>query len=259
MTDRIEQLLSDYWDAAYAEGCDGRIHDTDKGDAQKALSGIRAEFRTLRQRVKQGQKEGSPALVRFIECEGDKEPDPVERLRFFCSLAMRGQDWLDAEQFFDALKQQGEPAGVAGFVNEAYGIDWVSGVCSNIGDLIYTSAPTIPEGYQLIRSDLVAFLDGSGEIDGLAFEDTDTNKPRQRYWWRALLNDAPKPNETQTGFSAGDMADAQAKAAQVEHEECAKKAESLGADLAVLNHENAMQFAGKAIASALRMRGEVPK
>lgn len=28
---------------------------------------------------------------------------PIERLRFFCSLAMNGQDWLDVEPFFDAL------------------------------------------------------------------------------------------------------------------------------------------------------------
>lgn len=28
---------------------------------------------------------------------------PLERLRFFCSLAMNGQDWLDVEPFFDAL------------------------------------------------------------------------------------------------------------------------------------------------------------
>lgn len=47
------------------------------------------------------------ALVRFNECEGDKEPDPLERLRFFCSLAMNGQDWLDVEQFFDAVRPRG--------------------------------------------------------------------------------------------------------------------------------------------------------
>src|SRR5262249_29710026 len=33
---------------------------------------------------------------------------PLERLRFFCSLAMSGRDWLDAEPFFDALS--GVPA-----------------------------------------------------------------------------------------------------------------------------------------------------
>lgn len=44
------------------------------------------------------------ALQRFNECDGDTETDPLERLRFFCSLAMRGQDWLDVEPFFDAVK-----------------------------------------------------------------------------------------------------------------------------------------------------------
>lgn len=33
--------------------------------------------------------------------EDDVEPVPLERLRFFCSLAMSGQDWLDVEPFFD--------------------------------------------------------------------------------------------------------------------------------------------------------------
>lgn len=41
------------------------------------------------------------ALELFKECGGHEENDPVERLRFFCSLAMSGQDWLDVEPFFD--------------------------------------------------------------------------------------------------------------------------------------------------------------
>jgi hypothetical protein len=28
---------------------------------------------------------------------------PIESLRFYCSLAMKGQDWLDVEPFFDAV------------------------------------------------------------------------------------------------------------------------------------------------------------
>lgn len=47
------------------------------------------------------------ALARFNECGGAEEPDPLERLRFFCSLAMNGQDWLDVEQFFDAVRPRG--------------------------------------------------------------------------------------------------------------------------------------------------------
>jgi hypothetical protein len=41
------------------------------------------------------------ALEQFRTCEGHEIADPLERLRFFCSLAMSGQDWLDVEPFFD--------------------------------------------------------------------------------------------------------------------------------------------------------------
>lgn len=44
------------------------------------------------------------ALEKFHEHNGN-ELDPLERLRFFCSLAMSGQDWLDVEQFFEPLRQ----------------------------------------------------------------------------------------------------------------------------------------------------------
>lgn len=37
--------------------------------------------------------------------KGLVEPSAIERLRFFCSLSMSGQDWLDAEQFFNDLSQ----------------------------------------------------------------------------------------------------------------------------------------------------------
>jgi hypothetical protein len=50
------------------------------------------------------RSQGGTAKERFDECLGGQEPDPLERLRFFCSLAMTGQDWLDVEVFFDALK-----------------------------------------------------------------------------------------------------------------------------------------------------------
>ena len=43
------------------------------------------------------------ALERFKECGGFDEPDPVERLRFFLSISMTGQDWLDVEPFIDAI------------------------------------------------------------------------------------------------------------------------------------------------------------
>lgn len=45
-----------------------------------------------------------PALVRYNKhMNGEIEPDPVERLRFFLSLALTGQNWLDVEKFLDDL------------------------------------------------------------------------------------------------------------------------------------------------------------
>jgi len=46
------------------------------------------------------------ALKEFYEFGGNEEPDPLERLRFFCSLAMDEQDWLDVEPFFDDVKAE---------------------------------------------------------------------------------------------------------------------------------------------------------
>ena len=43
------------------------------------------------------------ALSRFTDADGFTEDDPIERLRFFCSLAMDGQDWIDVEPFFGAV------------------------------------------------------------------------------------------------------------------------------------------------------------
>jgi hypothetical protein len=64
-------------------------------------------------RAKQ-QAEPVSALTRYNEIVAE---DPavdmggaLERLRFFCSLSMPGQDWLDVEPFFDAVeKEQAEP------------------------------------------------------------------------------------------------------------------------------------------------------
>lgn len=48
------------------------------------------------------------AKARFDRAGGHEETDPIERLRFFCSQAMGGQDWLDVEQFFnDVIAERG--------------------------------------------------------------------------------------------------------------------------------------------------------
>jgi hypothetical protein len=57
------------------------------------------------------QQQAEPAIEQFKRFGADEETDPIERLRAFCSFAMKGQDWLDVEPFFDALSQrQAEPA-----------------------------------------------------------------------------------------------------------------------------------------------------
>jgi hypothetical protein len=48
-------------------------------------------------------KDNRTALEKFVECGGWDEENPIERLRFFCCQAMEGQDWLDLEEFIDAL------------------------------------------------------------------------------------------------------------------------------------------------------------
>lgn len=47
------------------------------------------------------------AIIRYRESDIEKEEQsPLERLRYFCSLAMDGDDWVDAGHFFDSLALQ---------------------------------------------------------------------------------------------------------------------------------------------------------
>jgi hypothetical protein len=43
----LNELLDAYWHAAYAEGAEGRNHDTEDGIAQKTLSAIQKEVANL--------------------------------------------------------------------------------------------------------------------------------------------------------------------------------------------------------------------
>lgn len=80
--------------------------------------------------------------------KGSEELDPIERLRFFCSIAMRAQDWLDVEPFFDALiadrQRRGEPVGYIA----QNAIDWITApersVSANMHFAIYKT-PTEQE------------------------------------------------------------------------------------------------------------------
>lgn len=62
------------------------------------------------------------ALAKYhrLGVEAD-EKSPVERLRAFCSFAMNGQDWLDVDPFFDALRAQ--PAESVEAVYQCQGAD----------------------------------------------------------------------------------------------------------------------------------------
>ena len=41
---RLNELLAQYWDAAYQEGSEGRTHDTEDDKAQRILTEIQALF-----------------------------------------------------------------------------------------------------------------------------------------------------------------------------------------------------------------------
>jgi hypothetical protein len=69
----------------------------------RQLAGERVAIRA--EAEKNAEKGSQPALRRYIDLGGDSEHDPVERLRFFCSLSMTGQDWIDVERFFTEINK----------------------------------------------------------------------------------------------------------------------------------------------------------
>jgi hypothetical protein len=75
------------------------------------------------------------ALSRFTDADGFTEDDPMERLRFFCSLAMNGQDWLDVEPFIDAETALLDPQSLLrAALSEGYGY----AVCGDKGAIAIT-------------------------------------------------------------------------------------------------------------------------
>jgi len=77
-------------------------------------AGVRLLVTSVNQMLSNIREDQSPtpgyALARYrAAMDGEHEVDPIERLRFYCSLAMGAQDWLDSEPFFDDLAScQGE-------------------------------------------------------------------------------------------------------------------------------------------------------
>lgn len=51
-------------------------------------------------------------------------------------------------------------------------------------------AQPVPEGWKLVRADVVDFLRGAGELDGKWYEEADESGAP--YWWRKYLYDLPK-------------------------------------------------------------------
>ncbi|MGP1675945.1 MAG: hypothetical protein ACTS6J_02175 [Burkholderiales bacterium] len=92
--------------------------------------------------------------------------DPVEALRFFCSVAMtghNGQDWLDSEPFFDALKQERNQlrAKLAGVVEQC------AKVCKVIAD---ESDPRISTQAARCEATIRALSPVAGKVDAVAHE-----------------------------------------------------------------------------------------
>lgn len=119
--------------AAYGEMADLRasleaahsaaqFHEASAQDANRQLNEMRAERDALldmngRQAqtiVSMRREIDSPvpaALPRFNAAIGTDDCGPLERLRFFLSLALSPQDWIDVEPFLDALPAA-QPAAV---------------------------------------------------------------------------------------------------------------------------------------------------
>lgn len=74
-----------------------QVAGTIRNDSQVPNIAARADW-------KRHTEEATSTLSRFNENAHDIY-DPIERLRFFCSLAMSGQDWLDVEPLFEAVAE----------------------------------------------------------------------------------------------------------------------------------------------------------
>lgn len=90
-------------EAEIIEQC--RLH----GIGSEREASLMAQVAALTSRPSQyTHNERKTTLQRYTEAmEGGvgTEPDALERLRFFCSLALTWQDWIDIEPFFDALSE----------------------------------------------------------------------------------------------------------------------------------------------------------
>lgn len=99
-----------------------------------------------------------------------EEKDPLERLRFFCSLAMSGQDWLDVEPFFDAVAAQAQPA-----VNQSLTTDQLADAGKMIEPLQYGHDKS--DDYVTGWNDCVATLSSEQPVSGAVAAQAQTITP----------------------------------------------------------------------------------
>lgn len=202
MSNVLEQALEAFKDLFGAGMVDCMMGDG-KDDQIAAIAKARIAIAALKEAIKNQSKS---ALAEFTDCAGSDETDPIERLRFFCSLAMKGQDWLDVEPFFEAIKQRGEPVATLRVTMETHdmgqslapnppfkcAIAYASKVAIDMPlgkHKLYTSAPTIPEGWQLVpiepTPEMVEAANDEPQWRVSAWEVTTRR-------WKAMLSAAPK-------------------------------------------------------------------
>lgn len=107
----------------------------------------------------------APTLARCNAHIGD-EKSPLERLRFFLSLALKRQDWIDVEPFLDALAAQAQPAAMCGcgdtFGDGSVCANCLAGIdCKPVPD---DEPAAVPDGFVLVR-DVGTHGGGSSEAD----------------------------------------------------------------------------------------------
>ena len=91
------------------------------------------------------------------------DPDPIERLRFFLSLSLKGQDWLDVEQFIDDLQ--------------------------------------IPDGYKLVPIEPTIEMLEAAFADEITLSEAHTNFGVQYHIYKAMLDVSPPINITHKNIS----------------------------------------------------------
>lgn len=63
----------------------------------------------------------------YDECmigEDESKIPPIERLRFFCSIAMSNEDWLETESFFHAIENQVDVRTIKTLVDGVYKVGY---------------------------------------------------------------------------------------------------------------------------------------